>query len=272
MEVAFMNSFLVRTCFKGKMAAVGVILMLAGCADINTSEKYSRDTGLKLYRQGNYAEAAGAFRNAARQEPRDYKSHYYLGQSYEAMQQYQQAIQAYKSSLDTMQVTLTGRADDAFRLQVLDGLASAIGKSSDRNIEIDLLEKQAAGKPTAQDHFLLAKIYRYGGDPDLAIQHYRTAARLRRDDFYIQKEFGLYLEQLGQSQEAADPLSRAYALDTKDEQVVAALRRIGIEPGLSLKDEGELSRPVIPKGPIPRLKLGKDKPRITETNEPSPKD
>src|SRR6185295_12663575 len=67
------------------------ITTLFGCADVITYSRDAQREGIKLYRQGDYADAAGAFRNALRQNPRDYQSYYYLGASYEAMTQYQQA-------------------------------------------------------------------------------------------------------------------------------------------------------------------------------------
>lgn len=223
----------------------------AGCADMNTRPKPSRDAGLRLYAQGEYTDAAGAFGNAVRAEPRDYQSHYYLGQSYEAMGQNQQAIHAYKASLQTMTATMQGRGDHAFRARVLESLAAAIGKSSDPSAEITQLEQQTRQGSKVESHLLLGKVYRHAGDAELALQNYRAAATLDPTNFLVQKDLGLYLEQLGQMQDAVKPLERAYRLDPKDEEVIAALRRIGVPPGLSLQAEKDLAPPLVPKGPIP---------------------
>src|SRR6266536_5837007 len=80
---------------------VSVLLMLAGCGqDIINHSDSTRKEGIEQFESRNYADAAGTFRNAARQDPRDYRSLYYLGASYEKLNQHHQAIEAYKASLD----------------------------------------------------------------------------------------------------------------------------------------------------------------------------
>src|SRR5687767_7344729 len=71
----------------------------AGCADVITYASDARRDGLKNMQEGNTVDAAGSFRNAVRQDPRDYKSYYYLGQCYDQMNSQHQAIQSYRSGL-----------------------------------------------------------------------------------------------------------------------------------------------------------------------------
>src|SRR2546423_6955292 len=73
-----------------RLLLLGALMaMVGGCAsDIITNGKESRDEGIKLYNDGNYADAAGAFGNAIRTDPRDFRSQYYLGASFEQMRQY----------------------------------------------------------------------------------------------------------------------------------------------------------------------------------------
>ena len=79
---------------------VAVSSTMVGCAtEVVTFSKSNRERGVQLYQDGEYGEAAGAFRHALRQNPRDYKSHFYLAQTYEKMGQQQQAIQSYKTAL-----------------------------------------------------------------------------------------------------------------------------------------------------------------------------
>ena len=52
-------------------------------------------------------------------------------------------------------------------------------------------------------------------------------------------------------------LRRAYAINPNDEQVAAALRRIGVVPGPSLKDRNALATPPVPLGPIPEVDWSK---------------
>jgi Tfp pilus assembly protein PilF len=278
MEVAVIITSRTASYFRSITMSLlaGCLLVLStGCADSWTDNTSPRNKGIALYKQGEYADAAGSFRNAIREDPRDYKSHYYLAASYQGLGQYQQAIQAYKSTLSVMTTTLAGQEDKQLKVLTLDGLAFSIAKSTDRNEELDAIQKRASTTQSAQDYLLMAKVYRYGGDADNAIDNYNRAALLDPKDFLIVKEFGLYLEQLGQTQRAETPLRRAYALNQKDQEVQDALRRIGVTPGPSLKAQQDLEKPLVPQGPLPevdlnKIKLGKSKPAPSESPVPPP--
>ena len=269
MEVAVFTSLHRSIRFACQAAVLTTITFgLMGCTSdvqVLTYAKQSRMQGIRLYNEGNHADAAGAFRNSIKQDPRDYRSHYYLGVSYEALNSYQQAIQSYKSCLEVMKVTYEGREDQAFRLRAIDSLASVIARQDERGLEKDLLEKQARGRQVAEDYFLLAKVYRFGGDADSATDAYNRAALMDPRDFYILKDYGLYLVQLGQNPRAEAPLRKAYALNATDVEVAAGLRQLGIVPGPAIKDEKDLIQPPIPKGPIPEVDLAK----ITGRSNPS---
>ena len=75
--------------------------------------------------------------------------------------------------------------------------------------------------------------------------------RLDRNNFYVIKEYGLYLERLGQADKSLPLLKRAYTMDPQDAEVQAGLRRLGLVPGPSLKDRNALAKPPVPEGPIP---------------------
>ncbi len=225
-----------------------------GCADVISHGPASRDQGKKLYAQGDYTEAAGAFKNAVRQEPRDYRSYYYLGSSYAHTNAYEQAIQSYHSALKVMNLSFEGREDKPFRQLVLDDLAKAIAKAETGSTDLSIPSEAST---SAEDQFLRAKVFRYTGDADAALQSYSQASNLDPKDFYIAKEYGLYLDQLGQQENAIKPLRRAYVLNSKDEQVATALRRSGTIPGPSLKNENELVQPPVPRGPIPEVDMSK---------------
>jgi tetratricopeptide (TPR) repeat protein len=92
------------------------------------------------------------------------------------------------------------------------------------------------------------------GDADSAIDTYQQAALIDRKDFAIAKDYGLYLEQIpGKRDEAVRQLKKAYQLNNKDPEVAAALRRVGIVPGPSLKEQEQLAKPSVPKGPLPEM-------------------
>jgi len=228
---------------------------LAGCSDLAADSTSSRQQGNASAKQGEFAEAVGAFKNATRTDPRDYKAHYGLAVSYYNLKSYHEAIKSYKATLDVMTRTLAGQEDIAFRAQVIDGLAVCIASAPERMAEMDILDKQAREQKSAEAYYTLAKTYQYLGDADSAIDAYNGATLLDKSNFCLNKDYGLYLEKVGQIQQAATPLQRAYQLDKNDQQVVLALRRIGVVPGPSLKEEKDLAKPLIPQGPIPQANL-----------------
>src|SRR5205085_10808157 len=118
--------------------------------------------------------------------------------------------------------------------------------------------KAVAGKsPPAEQKFITAKVYRNLGDADLALTNYQQANQLDPNDFAIAKEYGLYLVSTGQPESARPVLKRAYAMNSKDEEVASALRKMNVVPGPSLKEQNELVKPPLPQGPIPEANLGK---------------
>jgi tetratricopeptide (TPR) repeat protein len=235
--------------------SITLLVGAAGCADMMTYSQDAQRQGEKLYAEADYANAAGAFNNSIRQNPRNYQAKYYLGNCYVQMGQYQQAIAAYRAARETIGVTFEGKYDTEYREKVLNGLAGAIAKSDQRNVETDAVQRDAEMHQKPEDWHLLARVYEIRGDADSAIDAYNRASLLDPNNFAIQKDFGLYLVKVGQNQRAAAPLRRAYALDNKDEQVAGALRQIGVIPGPSLKDENTLARPAMPRGPIPEVTI-----------------
>jgi Tfp pilus assembly protein PilF len=229
--------------------------ILSGCVNGNPTEiisynRQNRETGMELYGKSQWAEAASAFNAALRQEPGDYTSRFYLGACEEQMGKQQQAIQQYWTTLTVMDHSLEGKTDVKFRKKVTWQLAQTIARQGDRSGDLTALEQKPR---TLENTFMLARIYRQIGDADSAIASFEKAQKLDPRDPDVAKEYGLYLEQLGQTQRADSQLRRAYALNSKDEEVSAALRRLGVVPGPSLKGEDGLEKPFVPLGPIPEL-------------------
>ena len=240
---------------------LGVVLLSAGlmggCADFVTFSKQSHEQGMEYYQEKDYANAAGAFRNAVRQVPNDYQDHYYLATCLAAQGLWEQAIHSYYDAWEIMRIDDMGRRDTKLKYQVLDGLAAAIASSDTRDSDTNSVEAKARDRQSSDDYLLLAKIDVDRRDADSAIDAYDRAVMLDPQNFYISKEYGLYLERLGQTEKAAVPLRHAYTLNANDQQVNDALRRIGVVPGPAIKDEDALAKPLIPKGPIPEVDLGK---------------
>lgn len=255
MEVAVMGQILSVRFIGQSILSLCLVLGLVGCADMMTYSQDAQREGETLYKKGDYANAAGAFRNSVRQNPQNYQGYYYLASSYEHLGQYQQSIAEYKTARKATARSFEGRYDDAMREKIVLGLASAVSKSDSSHVEIDQIQKEAQSNQSAEDWFLVAKVLDLRGDADSAIDAYNHAVALAPNDFLINKDFGLFLVRVGQGPQAQRPLERAYSVKQDDQQVNNALRQIGVVPGPSLKDETQLARPIIPKGPIPEVKV-----------------
>jgi tetratricopeptide (TPR) repeat protein len=258
MEVAMPAAvrFPAKLVLRTALAGLPLLGLAAGCQDVLTYSDQTREAGMTAYMQGDYPKAAGAFRSALRQDPRDYRSHYYLGQSSLQMGNYQQALVAFQACLDTQNVTLAGQEDDEMRLKALDGLAQAIVKSDSADLEVNKVEqaaRNAKGPAAAREFFVLAKVYRYRKLPDMALDFYNRATLEDPRNFAYAKEYGLYCEQLQQTAKAQEVLRQAYSINQRDPEVVAALQRVGVVPGPSLRSKADLAQPPLPKGPLPEF-------------------
>ena len=226
-------------------ALAGSMLFATGCGDALIYAKETRGQGMALYNEGNYGDAAATFANATRQDPRDYKSYYFMGASYEAQRAYQQAISAYRTCLDVMPLTLEGKSNISFRYHTIDSLATAISKSETSSQEAASLERKCKAKASVEDQWLLAKVCRYSGDADAAIDAYNKAVLIAPDNFTIAKEAGLYEQELGQNNRATFALKKAFAVNPDDPQVNDALRKLGVVAG-SGSSESDLAQPAQP--------------------------
>ena len=83
--VSMLPGFIRSVQFTARAALLSSVLIAGfGCAEAITYSKDAHKEGMSLYEQGDYVDAAAAFSNAVRQNPRDYPSYFYLGASYQA--------------------------------------------------------------------------------------------------------------------------------------------------------------------------------------------
>lgn len=238
-------------------------LFVGGCTTdmpMFTNQRKARIEGVKLYNSGDPENAAGAFRNAVKTDPRDYRSQYYLGLTYEKLNNYQQAIQAYKSALGIMRDSLAGRDDVDFRQVVMNTLASAIRKHDDSGSEQALLKEQSSNpkldsRLRAESSFLLAKIARMRRDADTALLSYFKGAELDPSDFWLQKEAGLYMLAMGQSKQAGKPLTRASEINSRDAEVNAGLRQLNLPLPLAAIRNENGAKPLFKSTALPAVDL-----------------
>jgi Flp pilus assembly protein TadD len=206
-------------------------LGMLGCAESFTTSRRSNEEGMRLYSQNMYGDAAGAFRDAVKQEPRLYQAHFYLGVCYDQLREHQQAFREYRTTLEIMDADVQGHWDDAFRQIVLDTYAAAVARYDEHEVELAELERRAATNPGVNNLFLLAKACRLRGDADAALAAYRKAAVADKWDFNVRKELGLYLlDPLQLREEAAYYLQQAHRLDPNDLAVNTGLAQLNINP------------------------------------------
>jgi tetratricopeptide (TPR) repeat protein len=252
MEVAVIKS-ITYWCGRalGPAAVLAVVLSAGGCAEVMTNTRADRDNAIKLYNDGRYADAAGAFRETIKHNPADLQSHYYLALSLDRVGAFEQAIEQYRTTLKLMENSLEGKENRTMRMQVLDLLASDVARVQDHDPSTAMLNNGN----TAEDQYLRAKIESRLGDPDAAIEAYQRAALLDPKFAEVHRDLGLLLAQLGQTDRARQELKQAYAMNPADQQTAAGLRKVGVVPGPSLKDESDMAHPLVPVGPLPELQF-----------------
>ena len=202
--------------------------LLAGCAEPLTYSQDFKREGLRQYNTGDYLAAAGSFSAAARQDPTDYHTQYYLGRSYEQIGDYQLAMESYRLCLKLRPIMPAGRADIAMRERVFSRLAILIARHDTTDSEINALQQQAVDSQTGDEYRLIARVFALRGDADSAIDCYRRAFARDEENFDLAKEYGLYLVKIDQTTAAADVLRKAWALNSADPQVVKTLRELGV--------------------------------------------
>jgi tetratricopeptide (TPR) repeat protein len=235
MEVAVNSSHrVIHNVLLSCIAGLAFLSLSACGTDMLTYSQDAKHAGIGLYNDGRYAEAAGAFRNAVRQDPTDPEAEYWLGLSYEQTGSYHESIIAYKTALDVMPEPTSAKFSQDLFNKTFDRLAYVIATKDETSVETDLLASSAQSNSSAQDYWLLGRVFRYRGDADTSLDDYHRSIRLNPENFPCQKELGLYLEQLGQIQEASAVLRDAWRLNPNDQDIDAALRRVGMTPGPGL--------------------------------------
>jgi len=240
--------------------ALGTLVFASQSGCVQTSEiitfsKQQRAKGIELYDQQNTEKATGAFRDAVRQNPRDYISFYYLGKIYTENGKEQLAAQSFRAAVRVKAETDEGRRDKVMDTPITDAAAAFTAKAASRDAEIAAWEQQAQTSRSAIDWLVVAKTFAAMGDADSAMTAYDRATLADSNNIHVVRAHGLFLERSGQKQRADPILRRAYQINQTDVDVNNALRRLGIIPGPALLEASQLQRPLIPRGPIPELQV-----------------
>ena len=239
------------------LALAAAALAAGGCADAFTYSKSERAAARIALSEGDDEGAAMTFLDQTRRNPRDYKAHFHLGEARWAAGRYPEALRSYKTALDVMKLTPRGQNDDEFRALITSEYARALAEVDTDGTQLATIEKTSAGNK--QKKLLIALTHAKAGRPDAAIGAFTSAMRLDRasdeQDPFIAKSFGLYLEGIQQDDMAEQVLRRAYSIAPGDEEVAAALRRLGIVPGPAILSKNDLAKPAMPLGPLPQIKV-----------------
>lgn len=263
--------------FFGRMMSFALVAAglagLAGCGsvqgvDVLTWANDAKRQGMQQYNDGRYAEAAGCFRNAIRQQPADPESHFWLAMSDEQTQSYHEAIDAYKTALQLMPPPNTPHYSVSMHDNAFDRLAHIVAANDPTGSETDLIAQVASKDNSSEEYRMLGRVFRYRGDADSGLENYHKAVQIDPDNFAAQREYGLYLEQLTQNQAAAQVLRDAYRINQNDAQVNNGLRRIGMEPGPGLLASGQPAHPNA--APLPSSDPGLPAVPAANTYTPSP--
>lgn len=234
-------------------AALAGATCLAGCADALTFSTSDAARGRIALEEGDHDTAGEIFAEQVRRNPRDYKAQYYLAETRAAADRDVEALRHYRQALDAMPLTLRGQNDVEYRRLIVTGLARQLAVADPSGQFLANYEKQSKGNATLK--LLVAHAHAEAGRPDAAMAAFASARAIDRDDAGIAKDYGLYLAALGMNEQAETVLTQAYALNTRDDEVAAALRRYDIVPGPALLSKNDLARPAIPVGPLPEVKL-----------------
>jgi cytochrome c-type biogenesis protein CcmH/NrfG len=208
---------------------------LVGCADQLVYTQDARKQGFAFYQDADYSNAIATLQNVVSQDPRDYEAYYVLGESYQANGAHEQAIGAFRTCLDVLPLTVKGQEDLAMKYKAMDKLAAAISDSPSYDSEITAMEKKCDGKASADDWWMLAKVYAKHGSADEAVESYNTAVLIDSDRFDLTKEAGLYEAAEHQTDRAVFTLKKAYDVNPNDDRVNDALHSLGVFPGLGAR-------------------------------------
>jgi len=203
-------------------------LFVAGCAEPLTYSQDFKREGTRQFNRGEFVDASGSFKAAAKQDPTDYQTQYLLGLSYEKSGNEQLAAEAYRLCLKLRPQMPAGRADIAMREKVIGRLAGLVAHGTFTEAQIDSIQTEAQETKSADDYRLLARILALRGDGDSAVANYRRAINTAPDDFLLTKEFAFYMLKINQTAEGTRLLKTAWQLDPSDRQVAIKLRELGV--------------------------------------------
>ncbi|MEW6186532.1 MAG: tetratricopeptide repeat protein [Thermodesulfobacteriota bacterium] len=141
-------------------------------------------TGMREYNKGDFQDAYEAFSRAVVEDPKDYRSYFFLGQTHEQLRDPEKAVNDYKKALEVRPHYLP--AQEAL------GLVNYKQKKF-KEAEINLREAEKLGSKTAEVYYTLGEIEQRNDACEKAITAYEQALRLNPD--YVAAQNGLKVAQ-----------------------------------------------------------------------------
>jgi tetratricopeptide (TPR) repeat protein len=141
-------------------------------------------TGMREYNKGDFQDAFQAFSRAVFEDPKDYRSYFFLGQTHEQLRDPEKAILAYKKALEVRMHYLP--AHEAL------GLVFYKQKNY-KEAEINLREAEKLNSKSAEVYYTLGEIEQRNDACEKAITAYEQALKLNPD--YVAALNGLKVAQ-----------------------------------------------------------------------------
>jgi|GEM_PF-3522870 tetratricopeptide (TPR) repeat protein len=141
-------------------------------------------TGMQEFNKGDFKDAWKAFTRAVEEDPKDYRSYFFLGQTHEKMRDLEQAVNAYEKALEVRSHYLP--AHEAL------GIVYYQQKNFSK-AERHLREAEKLGSKSAEVFYYLGEIEQRKDDCEKAVAAYEQALKLNPD--YVAAQNGLRVAQ-----------------------------------------------------------------------------
>ena len=168
----------------GLLVTVLIFTLTAGHAQQTAGGDTERDNGIRLYKQGNFRDAANELRIAVNKNKNDAQAWFYLGLSLTRTGDAKEASKAYENALALQPNSANARAGLATTLLLRNKLNDAL-REAERTLEFD--------NGSADAHYIIGVVRLRTGNNEKALDEANTAIRLNPNvaQYYLLKSQAL---------------------------------------------------------------------------------